>query len=97
MHREQLEAAGQDAKSLTNREMTIAKQPAAHMKRSRQMRRPERRARAAAIEHFDFEVVVKHEILCRTDAAEEVQRLGVAAHQDVLTVVDEVTALGVRK
>jgi hypothetical protein len=67
------------------------------MERPGQMRSSKRRARTATIEHFDFKILVKHEVVGRTDAREKIQRLGVAAHQHVLAVIDEVPAFGIRK
>ena len=40
---------------------------------------------------------MKNQILARADAVEKIQRLGVAAHQHVLAVINEVAAFGIRE
>src|SRR5271155_1267824 len=60
------------------------------MKRSRQRRGPEVRAAAGAGEHFYCEIAGKDELVARADPIQEIEGLAITAHQDVLTVIDEV-------
>ena len=46
-------------------------------------------------EHFDFQIFVKHQLVVGADSLEEIERLGVTTHQDVLAVVDEIASVGI--
>src|SRR5579862_7387888 len=97
MHREQPESADHHAQALRQRKMTISEQSGAHVERSGEVRGPKRGARTAAIQHFDFEVLVENQVAARADAREKIQCLAVTTHQYVLAIVDEIAALGIRE
>src|SRR5208282_2505633 len=63
--------------------------------RAWQMRGLEHAGAPIALEHLDREVGMKHQLPARTDTIEKLQRLGVASHQHVLAVIDEISGLGV--
>jgi hypothetical protein len=63
----------------------------------RERRTDEARADAAAVDHRDGELRLKAHVVQRADVAQEREGLGVAAEQDVLTVVDELARVAVRK
>ena len=46
-------------------------------------------------EHFDFQILVEHQLVVRADSFQKVERLAVATHQDVLAVVDEIAGVGI--
>jgi len=75
--------------------MAVTEQCARHVHRTRQARGFEDRTSPRPGEHFDFQILVKHQLIPRADSIEEVQRLAVASHQHMLSVVDEVAGVGI--
>src|SRR5271154_520924 len=73
--------------------MPVAEQRGAHMERSRQRSSLNMRAPAWPIEHFDFEIPMENELPASADLIQEIERLAIAAHQDMLSVVHEIAGL----
>ena len=67
------------------------------MKRRRQRRARQPRAHAGPVDHRHAELRLQAHVLLGADVAQERERLGVAAEQDVLPVVDELAGLAIRK
>jgi len=65
------------------------------VQRTGQRKGLEMRAAAGTVKHFDFEIAVENEVTAGAELFEEIERLVIAAHQDVLTVIDEITGLGI--
>src|SRR5260370_36598247 len=67
------------------------------MQRTRHPRSLKDRAPSRSGQHFDFQILVKNELIARADSAEEIQRLAITSHQHVLSVVDEVAGVRIGK
>ena len=94
-HREHLEPSAHDAEPLAQTQMSVAHQRGAHVQRTGKPCGAKRRAAPGRGQHFDFEVALKHQLAGRTDFVQEVERLGVAAHQHVLSVIDKIAGVGI--
>ncbi len=92
-HREHPQSAAHYSEALRDTQMPVSEQRGRHVQRSGQPRRFQDRTLAGTREHFDFQIFVKYQLLVSADPFEEVERLDVATHQDVLPVVDEISGV----
>src|SRR5438045_2093220 len=93
-HREQLHTRAHHRDSFALTQMRVAEQRARHMERTGQPTGAYQRASSRSRQHFDFEIIVKYELVAGTDLLDKIERLGIASHQYVLTIVDKITRLG---
>jgi len=55
------------------------------------------RAPARPIEHFNFEIPMENELPASANLIQKIQRLAIAAHHDMLSVVHEIAGLVIDK
>src|SRR5437899_6765549 len=55
------------------------------------------RAPAGAVEHLDIKITMHNQAIAGAELAEEVERLMITAHQDMLAIIDEILAFGIGK
>src|SRR5271155_4348478 len=77
--------------------MPITENRPCHVQRSGQSRRLQSRACAGTVEHFNSEIRMNDQIAAGANLIEEGEGLAIAAHQDVLAVVDEIAGVAVDK
>ena len=74
-------------------EMPVAEQRGRHVQRAGQPRGFQHCTLAGTCEHFDFQILVKHQLIVGADSLEKIERFSVTTHQDVLPVVDEIAGV----
>src|SRR6266851_5026291 len=77
--------------------MAIAQHCSSHVEWSGQTRSLELCANSALGDHFDGEVFQKNQAVVGTDGPKKLKRSVVAAHQNVLSIVDQIAGLAIGK